>query len=71
MCIRDRTSSLRVATPFNEIVQWGVLPRKQLVISHLIDEALRWTVASALPGRRAVEILAAIARDTGRGRAAP
>ena len=40
---RSITTSLRLAQAFNEIVQWDILFHRDIMISHLIDEAIRWT----------------------------
>eukprot|EP00975_Prorocentrum_lima_P071594 12938573-Prorocentrum_lima.AAC.1 len=45
-------TTLRLATGFNEFVQWDVLYLDNIMVSHLIDEATRWTVASVLPDKR-------------------
>ena len=42
----------RLATEFNKAVQWDILFYKDVMISHIIDEAIRFTVASILPDKR-------------------
>ena len=43
--------------------QWDILFYKDYAISHLIDEATRFTVASILPGRSGVDFIRAIDKD--------
>ena len=56
-------SSLRLATEFNSIVQWNILFYKDFIISHLVDEAIRWTSAALLPSRSAVDIIQSITHN--------
>ena len=46
-----------------EVVQWDILFYKEHLISHLCDEATRWTSASLLPNRTATAIIQAISAD--------
>ena len=45
---RSITSSTRLASMFNEVVQWDILFHRDVLISHLLDEAIRYGVASVL-----------------------
>ena len=50
----------RMARDFNEIVQWDILFHRKTMISHLLDEATRWTVASLLASKNAQALIEAI-----------
>ena len=50
----------RLATMFNERVQWDILFHKDWMISHLLDECTRWLVVSVLQSKSAESILEAI-----------
>ena len=41
-------TTVRLATDFNQVVQWDILFHRKLMISHLLDEAIRWTAGSML-----------------------
>ena len=53
-------TTVRMAKDFNHIVQWDILFHRKIMISHLLDEAIRLTVASILPDRHAKSIIEAI-----------
>ena len=53
-------ATTRLATDFNMIVQWDILFHRKIMISHLLDEAIRLTVASILPDKSAASIIEAI-----------
>ena len=53
-------TTTRLATDFNMIVQWDILFHRRIMISHLLDEAIRLTVASILSDREAPSIIEAI-----------
>ena len=50
----------RLATGFNEMVQWDILFIGDQMIAHLIDEATRWTVLTVLDRKTAIMIIAGI-----------
>ena len=60
---RSVTASSRLARSFNEIVQWDILFHRSIMISVLIDEAVRWTTASVLPSKSSTDIVQAITLD--------
>ena len=41
-------TTVRLAHDFNQVVQWDILFHRKIMISHLLDEAIRWTVGSLL-----------------------
>ena len=41
-------TSTRLATSFNDTVQWDIPFYKQYMISHLLDEAVRWSAGLSL-----------------------
>jgi len=50
----------RMARDFNEIVQWDILFHRKQMISHLLDEAIRWRVAALLMSKNAQALIEAI-----------
>ena len=50
-------TTCRMATDFNRMVQWGILFHRKVMLSHLLDEAVRLTVASAMAGKTPVSII--------------
>ena len=44
-------TTTRLARDFNDIVQWDILFVRRYVISHLLDEAIRWTAAVPMPDK--------------------
>ena len=56
-------TSTRLATSFNEAVQWDILFYKQYMISHLLDEAVRWSAGSVLARKDATSIIESITCD--------
>ena len=46
-----------------DVVQWDILFYKEHLISHLCDEATRWTTALPLPNRTATAIIQAMSAD--------
>ena len=60
---RSITSSTRLALAFNEIVQWDILYHRDVMISHLLDEAIRFTAASVLVSKNSADIITAITTD--------
>ena len=56
-------ATLRLASAFNEMVHWGILCHRTLLISHLLDEAIRFCAASTLADRFGASIIAAITVD--------
>ena len=41
-------TTTRLSTQFNDIVQWDILFYKRIMLSHLLDEAIRWAAGSIL-----------------------
>ena len=56
-------TSTRLATSFNDIVQWDILFYKQYMISHLLDEAVRWSAASVPAHKNSTAFVKAITCD--------
>ena len=54
-------TTTRMARDFNDIVQWDILFVRRYLISHLLDEAIRWTAAVTMPDKFATSIIEAIA----------
>ncbi|CAK0831488.1 unnamed protein product [Prorocentrum cordatum] len=50
----------RLATGFNEMVQWDILYIGEQMVAHMIDEATRWTVLHILERKTAIMIIAGI-----------
>ena len=48
---------------FNHIVQWDILFHRRIMISHLLDEAIRLSVGSILPDKTTASIIAAIGNN--------
>ena len=53
-------TTVRLAHDFNQVVQWDILFHRKLMVSHLLDEAIRWTAGSLLKGKTAEDLIAAI-----------
>ena len=51
---------MRLAHDFNQVVQWDILFHLKVMISHFLDEAIRWTAGSLLKGRKAGDLVEAI-----------
>ena len=60
---RSVTATLRLAQAFNEIVQWDILFHRRHMISHLIDEAIRFSAGGLLASKTAEAIISAITVD--------
>jgi len=56
-------TNTRLAEKFNEAVQWDILFYKKSMISHLLDEAIRWSTASLLTSKDAPSLITAISQD--------
>ncbi len=56
-------TNTRLAEKFNEAVQWDILFYKKNMISHLLDEAIRWFTASLLTSKDAPSLMTAISQD--------
>ena len=54
---------VRLAKDFNHVVQWDILFHRRFMISHCIDEAIRWSAGSILPDRHAESLIRAITND--------
>ena len=53
-------TSTRLATGFNEAVQWDILFLAEAMVSHCIDEATRWSAGGVLGDKTAITIIGAI-----------
>eukprot|EP00973_Karenia_brevis_P024040 3316531-Karenia_brevis.AAC.1 len=56
-------TTTRLATGFNEIVQWDILFWEGVMISHCIDEAIRWSAGRVLFKKAAADIIKCITVD--------
>ena len=56
-------TSTRLATSFNDTVQWDILFYKQHMISHLLDEAVRFGAGSVLASKDSLALVEAITCD--------
>ena len=56
-------TTMRLATGMNEMVQWDILFVDDFMISHLVDEATRWSAGSVLPDKDATSIIKCITAD--------
>ena len=54
---------MRLATGMNEMVQWDILFIDDFMVSHLIDEATRWSAGSILSDKDATAIIKCITSD--------
>ena len=50
-------TTTRMARDFNQIVQWDILFHRKVMISHFLDEAIRWTVGELLPSRSGPDLI--------------
>ena len=64
-------TTTKLATAFNEVVQWDIVLHRRLMISHLMDECIRWAVGSVLASKEANSLIEAITRDWLRPYSAP
>ena len=53
-------TNVRLATDFNQAVQWDILFHRKIMVSHFLDEAIRCTAGSILKGKSAEDLIAAI-----------
>ena len=53
-------TTTRMARDFNHIVQWDMLFHRKVMVSHLVDEAIRWTSCEVLPSRSGTDLVEAI-----------
>ena len=51
------TTSTRVSTKFNEVVQIDLLFVEDLIILHMIDEATRFSMAEIIPNKQTSTII--------------
>ena len=56
-------TNVRLAKAFNHVIQWDILFHRRIMISHCIDEAIRWSAGSILPDRTAPSLIRAITND--------
>ena len=54
-------TATRLARYFNDIVQWDILFVRRYIISHLLDEAIRWTAAVPMSDKTPISIIEAVA----------
>ena len=57
--------TVRLVHDSNQVVQWGILFPRKIMTSHLLDEAIRWTVGSLLQGRKAEDLIEAAVEGSG------
>ena len=57
------STTTRFARDFNGIVQWDLLFVLRYVISHLLDEAIRWTVAAPMADKTPTSIIESISAN--------
>ena len=50
----------RMAQDFNQIVQWDILFHRKIMVTHLLDEAIRWTVGETLASKSAIDLVESI-----------
>ena len=62
---------VRLAESFNRVIQWDILFHKRVMISHCIDEAIRWSAGSILPDKTSESLIRAITNDWIRQHDAP
>ena len=53
----------KLATAFNEVVQWDILFHRRLLISHLMHECIRWAAGNILVSKEAIALIETITRD--------
>ena len=56
-------TNTRLSTSFNDTVQWDILFYRKHMISHLLDEAVRWSAGSVLANKDAPALIKAITSD--------
>ena len=56
-------TTVRMARDFNHIVQWDILFHRRIMISHLLDEAIRLSVGSILQDKTPASIIAAVVNN--------
>ena len=54
---------MRLATGLNDMVQWDILFIDDFMVSHLVDEATRWSAGSIIAEKTATAIIKAITSD--------
>jgi hypothetical protein len=52
----------RLATGFNELVQWDILFIDDVMVSHCIDEATRWSAGDILSSKSAIKIIESLTK---------
>ena len=50
----------RMAQDFNHIVQWDILFHRNIMVSHLLDVPIRWTVGEVLASKSAIDLAESI-----------
>ena len=56
-------TSVRMARDFNHLVQWDILFHRRIMISHLLDEAIRLSVGSILADKTPASIISSVANN--------
>eukprot|EP00972_Heterocapsa_arctica_P087632 12922176-Heterocapsa_arctica.AAC.1 len=56
-------ATIRLSTQFNAVVQFDLVFISDLIIGHLLDEALRWSCAGLLAAKSAVSIVKLITNN--------
>ena len=64
-------TNVRLAKAINHVTQKDILFHRRIMISHCIDEAIRWSVGSILPDRISTSLIRAITNDWIRHHDAP
>jgi len=54
------TTSTRVSTKFNQVVQIDLLFVEDMIIIHLIDEATRFSICELIPNKQTTTIIDAV-----------
>ena len=54
---------VRLAEDFNRVIQWDILFHRRIMVSHCIDEAIRWSAGSIIPDRQSQTLIKAITND--------
>ena len=49
-----------MAQDFNQIVQWDILFHRKIMVSHLLDETIGWTVGEMMASKSAIDLVECI-----------
>ena len=64
-------TNVRLAKAFTHVILWGIMFHRRIMVSHYIDEAIRWSAGSILLDRHAQSLIRAITNDWIRHHLAP